>query len=189
MTLREVDHWSKAIAAALPMNGHLIGVTGGTGAGKTTLCEKLAPHGFAVVYPGRDIRKAMSRAAVRPDAALTERMGEAAPSTTEGIVRRMVEDAIALYEPASFLVDGFPRSVAQAEWAMALAARKQMVFTVIAVEAPVSIREARVIGRGEDWDKAFKDSRLKREAKELYPFLSWLRGKVPHFINVINGVA
>lgn len=185
---KESYFWSRAIAASVPLKGHLIGVTGGTGAGKTTICKELVTHGFVAIYPGRDIRKLLSKATSRPDAGTMERMGEATPTATEGVVRRMVEDSIVLHGPASVLVDGFPRSVAQAEWAMSLAARKQMVFTVIAVEAPVAIREARVIGRGEEWDRAFKDSRLKHEARELYPFLAWLRGKVPNYVSIINGV-
>lgn len=145
----------------------LLGITGGSGAGKTTLAKWMEAAGWMICSPGKSVRQMG-----------IETSGELAPKQTESIVRTFVLSAIeSSILGASVVLDGFPRSQEQARWLDQTVAHGRAGLVI--VRASQSVREARVIARMDDHDSRIGLQRLQYEAFNLDAALESMRSVFP----------
>lgn len=183
--MREVRKTVGYLSRSIPKAGVLVGVTGGSGAGKTTICEYLAKGGYRVVYPGRLIRKNLG------DSANPKEMGSMAPESTEQAVRMAIMAEIETGGEGSLVVDGFPRSIEQVVWAQGVCHHLEMDFMVVIVEADREARWRRVKSRArrDAYDQKMAKTRFAQEARVLSGFLNEVRGGVRWALTVMNGLS
>ncbi|QGG93883.1 adenylate kinase [Actinomarinicola tropica] len=152
---------------------------GRQGAGKGTQAVRLADHYGAPHISTGD----MFRAAVAEETELGVRAkeimdrGDLVPDEiTIGIVReRLAKDDA---RSSGFLLDGFPRTVAQAESLEDLAAPLGGLHAVVNIDVPLDeVRERmRQRGRADDTDEAI-DRRLELYERETQPLISFYEDK------------
>jgi dephospho-CoA kinase len=179
----ESDYWARAIAGVLPREGFLIGVTGGTGSGKTTLIDNMARIApYSVVFPGKFVRATMSGHDL-PD------LGKLAPESTEDLVRAHILQAIkAGSRLKSVVIDGFPRSRAQFMWLTGKAQQYGYRVAIVVVKADLEVRRARVKARSDKWDALVAEKRFQDEASTLEPLLRWLPTVADVHLEIVNGI-
>jgi len=172
----------KFLRERFPAQRAVVGVMGGTGAGKTTICNKLAELGETVLFPGQLVRKMVTPSA---DSA------EMAPASTEKLVRNLIEEVVTGSWPKAVFIDGFPRSVSQFYWGLELAAGLGGEFWVMGVEANKSVRRLRLKAREKDaYDADLWEKRLDREDGGLPLLMITVHDRLENgFVTVANGIA
>ena len=175
-TMRQPERAAEVLAEVLKKEkqGYIIGVIGGTGAGKTTFCNFLKQFNIEVLHLGFQIRQSFSAGKVS---------AQMAPKETEEFVRDIIGNAITWAAGAPLVIDGFPRSVEQAEWVKTLEVRG---LAAVLIHSPVSLREERIKKRATPWDETLAKERFKHEESELKPVFLHLTLNY-HCWEVING--
>lgn len=178
----EFKHWARAIAGSIPDTGFLLCITGGAGAGKSSLTAELSQqYGYLACYPGRHVRKTFA-------GVLPGDLGQMAPASCDDIVKEHIADSVVMAGRNSLIIDGFPRSRAQMKWIEEVSIKAVKRIAVIVVQANPSIRAARIRGRGEAYDVATGVARMRQEEDDLQPFLRWLPTVADVYIEIANGV-
>lgn len=150
-------------------------VFGRQGAGKGTQCVVLAEHYGAVHISTGD----MLRAAVAEGTELGRRakvLMDAGELLPDELILGLVEERLAKPDVAEggFLLDGFPRTVGQAEALLSFAT----VDAAVDLDVPEDVVRERMLGRGrpDDTPEAI-DTRLALYAAETMPVLDVFAGR------------
>jgi adenylate kinase len=141
---------------------------GAPGSGKGTQGARLAAHFGVPHISSGDLLRAQVEAA---DAAGVMARGDlVSDDVVLAIVARAVADA-----PEGYVLDGFPRTVAQAELALA----RIPIDKVVALELPDAVARERLAGRATegrtDDDRAVVDRRLAVYHEQTRPLLDYYR--------------
>ena len=124
---------------------------GPPGAGKGTQAEAIM-RAFAIpqVSTGDIIRAAIKNQS--PKGVEFKKYADAGALVPDDLVNGLVEDRLAEPDCASgFLLDGFPRTVVQAEWLdRMLAGRRRALDHVVLIEVDDALIVERIVGRGVD---------------------------------------
>lgn len=161
---------------------------GRQGAGKGTQALRLADHyGAPHISTGDMFRSAVAEGTElgKRAAEIMERGDLVPDEITIGIVReRLAKDDA---RDAGFLLDGFPRTVAQAEVLQELAAPLGGLHAVVNIDVPLDeVRERmRQRGREDDTDEAI-DRRLELYERETEPLLEFYSGR--DLLLVVDGL-
>jgi adenylate kinase len=152
-------------------------IFGPQGAGKGTQCEKLVAHYGAVhISTGDILRDAVAEGTeLGQQAKQYMDVGELLP---DELIVGIVDDRLRQPDVREhgFILDGFPRSVAQAE-ALWEAAGDQIDLAVN-LDVPIDEVKARMLGRGreDDTDEAIA-RRLEIYFAETVPAIEWIGAK------------
>jgi adenylate kinase len=140
------------------------------GAGKGTQAERLAAHfGVSDVSTGEVFRREV--AAGTPVGREVQRYldgGDLVPDDLVGrIVRREIQRAIA--ETGGYLLDGYPRTLAQAEAAYALASELGITaHAALTFDVPRDVLLKRLLGRGSRGGRTDDDEATIRHRLDVY---------------------
>jgi adenylate kinase len=154
---------------------------GAPGSGKGTQAERLsARFGIPRISTGEMLRDNVARG--------TEAGRQAAPLLAEGryvpdsVLLPMVRERLAEEDcKDGFILDGFPRTVPQAEVLGRLVGGNRGNFVVVHVDVPRSELLRRLEGRGREDDRGrMMESRLSEHETHTRPVLAWFQenGKV-----------
>jgi adenylate kinase len=153
-----------------------IALLGPPGSGKGTQAERLRDErGFAVLAPGDLLREARA-AGTELGHRASEYMdrGDLVP---DELIVAMIRDAIARSDGRPILLDGFPRTVAQADaLADALAERGRKLTAAVLVDVPDGVVTERISGRGQDREDDTPETvreRLRVYHRETEPLVDY----------------
>ena len=153
-----------------------IALLGPPGSGKGTQAERLRDRlGFAALATGDLLREARAAGTDlgRRAADYMDR-GDLVP---DELIIAMIRDAIAGLDGEPILLDGFPRTVAQAEaLADALAAREREMTAAILIDVPDDVVVQRISGRRQDRDDDNPETvreRLRVYHRQTEPLVSY----------------
>ena len=153
-----------------------IALLGPPGSGKGTQAERLRDRlGFAVLATGNLLREARAAGTDlgRRAAEYMDR-GDLVP---DEVMIAMIRDAIAGLDGEPIVLDGFPRTVAQAEaLADALAAREREMTAAILIDVPDDVVVERISGRRqnrEDDNPETVRDRLRVYHRQTEPLVSY----------------
>lgn len=152
----------------------IIVLMGAPGAGKGTQARLLQERlGLPQISTG-DIFRALAKthSPLAEEVRAIQQSGQLIP---DGVVIRVVEDRTSQPDcSAGYILDGFPRTAAQAEMLEDLAARQNKVLRAILIEVPLELLEQRITGRrscpvcGEIYNMYFKPPKFDNVC-DLHP--------------------
>jgi adenylate kinase len=123
-----------------------IALLGPPGSGKGTQAARLRELGFAALATGDLLREA--RVAGTELGRRASKYMDRGDLVPDSLIVAMIHDAIASLDDKPIVLDGFPRTVAQADaLAGALEARGRQLTTVILVDVPDEVVVERISGR------------------------------------------
>ena len=153
------------------------------GAGKGTQGERIAArYGVPHIATGDLLRDEVARKTpIGEDVAARMAQGELVP---DELVTSLVRASIgALAPPVGFVLDGFPRTLVQAEQAYAWAGPARLTFhAVLVLEVPEDVLVERVLERGRTTGRADDTDRTIRRRLQVYaatsePLLDFYRNR------------
>jgi UMP-CMP kinase len=151
MTLKlRREEQEKALLSALP-SCQVVFVLGGPGAGKGTQCQLLSERlpGWAHLSAGDLLRAERKKGGELGDL-INEKIanGQLVPSeVTCKLIENAMEDAYKEYGIDKFLIDGFPRSIGNADaWKTTMS--RHQVKLVLCFECPEEVLVGRLLERG-----------------------------------------
>lgn len=141
---------------------HLIGVTGLTGSGKTTLVEELVKNNWdgntKSLFPGKLVRALPWQV----HASIRTSSNRFCPEETDAFVKGLVDEA-ARITLSSLVVDGFPRSPDQACSFWFTASEYRFFPEIVLLTADLELIRRRLKVRGAPGDAILNDGRLDAE--------------------------
>lgn len=141
---------------------------GRTGSGKTSVAkdaEEIAPDRVRSVFPGARCREVLGSQHFAEHEETS-----VAPSSSEGIVRQVIADALSLEDRRIVIVDGFPRSKHQVEWIFRMSEDCKIVPVFVYVSCSENVRKDRLHERDQSQqDKALTARREIDEPVALFP--------------------
>ena len=153
-----------------------IALLGPPGSGKGTQAERLRDRlGFAALATGDLLREARAAGTdLGRRAADYMHRGDLVP---DEMIIAMIRDAIAGRDGEAIVLDGFPRTVAQADaLAEALAAHEREMTAVILIDVPDDVVVERISGRSQDRDDDTPETvreRLRVYHSQTEPLVSY----------------
>jgi adenylate kinase len=157
-------------------------IMGPPGSGKGTQAERIAEKRRMPHISTGD----MLRAAIAEGSELGERVKatlERGDLVSDDLMLEIVKERLAQPDAENgFLLDGFPRTVAQAEALLDALEGDRQLDAVIVMQVPEEELVGRVLGRGRDDDtEETIRHRLKVYEEQTEPVLAVLEGRVPRY--------
>lgn len=164
---------------------------GPPGSGKGTQAERIASsRGLAHISTGDMLRAAMS--AGTPLGLQVKEIVERGDLVPDDLMLALVDERLQADDAgAGFLLDGFPRTVAQAEGLQAVLEQQGAplgCIVLLSVPDDRLVERAMARGRADD-DEATIRHRLEVYRKQTEPVLGWYEGKVPVYeVDGVGGI-
>ncbi len=136
---------------------NVVFVLGGPGAGKGTMCE-LAEHQLGWTHLSAGALLRAEQEAGGPMAASIREIldaGKLVPShVTVGLLKQAMENVTRKTGKRNFLIDGFPRSLANLEGWLEVFGREAALPKMLYLECPFPVLEKRILGRAKYSDRS-----------------------------------